>query len=98
MLTETPKNDRLLSDGSKPPSIPNWVWIALFFAFSTFMGLYCPSLHTLPNSSLNSGATEQVDKQTLQRPGAATVFAVPSLLAAPGQQTMERYLHIEHDA
>src|SRR5688500_10237195 len=32
-----PRQNRLLSDGSKPPSIPNWVWVIGFAAFFAFM-------------------------------------------------------------
>jgi hypothetical protein len=36
-MTQAPKKDRLLSDGTKPPWIPNWVWTIVFVAFFTFM-------------------------------------------------------------
>ena len=37
MMTRAPKKDQLLSDGKKPPSIPNWVSAIVFVAFFAFM-------------------------------------------------------------
>jgi hypothetical protein len=36
-MTRAPKKDQLLSDGTKPPSIPNWVWAIVYVAFFAFM-------------------------------------------------------------
>lgn len=35
-MTKVPK-DRLLSDGKKPPSIPDWVWLIVFVAMFPLM-------------------------------------------------------------